>query len=35
MRRLFLEDLSVGQGAELKHIVSEADLTAFAAVTDA
>lgn len=33
MSALFLEDLSVGQSAELTRTVSDGDLTAFAAVT--
>jgi len=33
MRGLFLEDLSVGQSAELVRTVAEADIVAFAAVT--
>jgi 3-hydroxybutyryl-CoA dehydratase len=33
MRGLFLEDLSVGQSAELVRTVGEADIVAFAAVT--
>ena len=33
MRGLFLEDLSIGQSAELVRTVGEADIVAFAAVT--